>query len=258
LSSTPAQPVLLVQGLTKRFGGVVAVDGVDFEIARGQLLAMIGPNGAGKTTCFNMINGQLGADGGRILFQGCDISRMKPREICRRGVGRTFQITQTYGSMTVRENVQMALLSHHRRLLNCWQRASAFYAEEALELLQRVGMADQANRGCGVLAYGDVKRVELAIALANSPKLLLMDEPTAGMAPKERTALMQLTADIVRERGVAVLFTEHDMDVVFTHADDVIVLNHGEIIARGKPQEVRNDARVREVYLGAGTMFRSR
>jgi branched-chain amino acid transport system ATP-binding protein len=255
---SPASPVLSVSGLTKRFGGVVAVDGVDFEIAPGQLLAMIGPNGAGKTTCFNMINGQLAADGGRILFQGSDISRMKPRDICRRGVGRTFQITQTYGSMTVLENVQVALLSHHGRLLNCWQRATQFYTEEALELLKRVGMADQAGRGCGVLAYGDVKRVELAIALTNNPKLLLMDEPTAGMAPKERTALMQLTADIVRERGVAVLFTEHDMDVVFTHADNVIVLNHGQIIARGKPLEVRNDARVREVYLGAGTMFKSR
>ena len=250
--------VLSVHGLTKRFGGVVAVDGVDFQIEAGELLAMIGPNGAGKTTCFNMINGQLAADGGRVVYQGADISRMKPREIWRRGVGRTFQITQTYGSMTVLENVQMALLSHHERLLSFWQRASHFYADEALELLRRVGMADQAHRGCGVLAYGDVKRVELAIALTNNPKLLLMDEPTAGMAPKERTGLMQLTADIVRERGVAVLFTEHDMDVVFTHADNVIVLNHGQIIARGKPQEVRNDARVREVYLGAGTMFKSR
>jgi branched-chain amino acid transport system ATP-binding protein len=250
--------VLSVHGLTKRFGGVVAVAGVDFQIEAGELLAMIGPNGAGKTTCFNMINGQLAADGGRVVYQGTDILRMKPREICRRGVARTFQITQTYGSMTVLENVQMALLSHHRRLLNCWRRATQFYAGEALELLRRVGMAEQANRGCGVLAYGDVKRVELAIALTNDPKLLLMDEPTAGMAPKERTALMQLTADIVRERGVAVLFTEHDMDVVFTHADNVIVLNHGEIIAQGKPQEVRNDVRVREVYLGAGTMFKSR
>ncbi len=258
MSPTATSPVLSVSGLTKRFGGVVAVDGVDFQIEAGELLAMIGPNGAGKTTCFNMINGQLGADGGRVVYQGTDISRMKPREIWRRGVGRTFQITQTYSSMTVLENLQMALLSHHARLLNCWQRATQFYAEEALELLKRVGMADQANRGCGVLAYGDVKRVELAIALTNNPKLLLMDEPTAGMAPKERTALMQLTADIVRERGMAVLFTEHDMDVVFTHADNVIVLNHGQIIARGKPQEVRNDARVREVYLGAGTMFKSR
>jgi len=258
LNPAATHAVISVRGLTKRFGGVAAVDNVDFDIGPGQLLALIGPNGAGKTTCFNTINGQLAADGGQIVFEGCDISRMKPREICRRGVGRTFQIAQTYGSMTVLENVQMALLSHHRRLLNFWQRASDCHKDAALALLRRVGMGDQADRGCGVLAYGDVKRVELAIALANEPKLLLMDEPTAGMAPKERTALMQLTADIVRERGVAVLFTEHDMDVVFQHADNVIVLNHGKIIARGKPRDVRSDARVREVYLGAGTMFRSK
>jgi branched-chain amino acid transport system ATP-binding protein len=249
------QAVLSVKGLTKRFGGVVAVDGAEFEVARGEMLALIGPNGAGKTTCFNMINGQLRSDGGQIVFEGADISGMKPRDIYRLGVARTFQITQTYSSMTVLENVQMAMLSFHRRLLNGWDRAPGFYATEALKLLERVGMADQAERGCGVLAYGDVKRVELAIALTNNPKLLLMDEPTAGMAPKERTALMRLTADIVRERGLAVLFTEHDMDVVFTHADRVIVLNLGQIIARGRPEEVRSDAKVREVYLGAGTMF---
>jgi branched-chain amino acid transport system ATP-binding protein len=124
-----------------------------------------------------------------------------------------------------------------------------------MALLARVGMTAQAQRGCGVLAYGDLKRVELAVALANEPKLLLMDEPTAGMAPKERTELMRLTAEIVRERSVAVLFTEHDMDVVFAHADNIIVLNRGRIIARGKPSAVRNDAQVREVYLGAGTMY---
>lgn len=258
MNSVSDQWVISVRGLTKRFNGVAAVNKVDFDIAPGQLLAMIGPNGAGKSTCFNTINGQLAADGGTILFKGSDISRLKPREIYRRGVGRTFQIAQTYGSMTVLENVQMALLSHHKRLLNFWLRVNKTYADEAMALLERVGMADQIHRGCGVLAYGDVKRVELAIALANEPKLLLMDEPTAGMAPKERTALMQLTADIVRERGVAVLFTEHDMDVVFAHADNVMVLNHGEVIARGKPQDVRNEARVREVYLGAGTMFRSK
>jgi branched-chain amino acid transport system ATP-binding protein len=170
-------------------------------------------------------------------------------------VGRTFQITQTYGSMSVLENVQMALLSHHSQVLNFWRRAASLHREEAMALLERVGMAGQAGRGCGVLAYGDLKRVELAVALANRPKLLLMDEPTAGMAPKERVGLMQLTAEIVRERGVAVLFTEHDMDVVFTHAHNIVVLNRGRIIARGRPSEVRNDAQVREVYLGTGMMY---
>ena len=247
--------VLAVQGISKSFGGVCAVDAVDFEVAAGELLALIGPNGAGKTTCFNMLNGQLKPDAGRISFAGQDITGLQPRDVWRLGVGRTFQITQTYGSMTVLENVQMALLSHHRRLLSCWPRAGSLHAGEAIGLLDRVGMANQAQRGCGVLAYGDLKRVELAVALATQPKLLLMDEPTAGMAPKERTELMRLTAEIARERSVAVLFTEHDMDVVFTHADSIIVLNRGRIIARGAPLAVRNDPQVREVYLGSGAMY---
>jgi branched-chain amino acid transport system ATP-binding protein len=247
--------VLSVTDLQKSFGGVRAVDGASFEVEAGELLALIGPNGAGKTTCFNMLNGQLTPDGGSVVFDGADITGTRPRDVWRLGVGRTFQITQTYGSMTVLENVQMALLSHYHRMLNFWRRAASLYREEAMALLERVGMAPQADRGCGVLAYGDLKRVELAVALANRPKLLLMDEPTAGMAPKERISLMQLTAEIVRERGVAVLFTEHDMDVVFTHAHNIVVLNRGRIIARGKPSEVRNDAQVREVYLGTGMMY---
>jgi branched-chain amino acid transport system ATP-binding protein len=247
--------VLVVENLEKRFGGVHAVAGASFEVRAGELLALIGPNGAGKTTCFNMLNGQLPPDGGRVLFEGRDITGWRPRDVWRLGVGRTFQITQTYGSMTVIENVQTALLSHYRRLLSMWARIGRLHRDEAMTLLERVGMASQADRGCGVLAYGDLKRVELAVALANQPKLLLMDEPTAGMAPKERVALMQLTAEIVRERNVAVLFTEHDMDVVFSNAHNIIVLNRGRIIARGKPAEVRNDPQVREVYLGSGAMF---
>jgi len=247
--------VLAVEHLEKHFGGVHAVAGASFEVRAGELLALIGPNGAGKTTCFNMLNGQLRPDGGRVLLEGRDITGLRPRDVWRLGVGRTFQITQTYGSMTVLENVQTALLSHHRRMLSMWASIAGSYRDEAMALLDRVGMAAQAERGCGVLAYGDLKRVELAVALANRPKLLLMDEPTAGMAPKERVALMQLTAEIVRERNVAVLFTEHDMDVVFTHAHNIIVLNRGRIIARGKPDEVRNDPQVQEVYLGSGAMF---
>jgi len=166
-------------------------------------------------------------------------------------VGRTFQITAAFGSMTVRENVQMALLSHHRRLGSLFSLAVRRHAGEADRLLERVGMLEQAERPCAVLAYGDLKRVELAVALANQPRLLLMDEPTAGMAPRERNDLMQLAADLARGSGIAVLFTEHDMDVVFNHADRIVVLNHGEKIAAGRPDEVRADPKVREVYLGS-------
>ena len=245
-------PLLEVRGLCRAFGGVRAVDDVTFTLDRGRLLALIGPNGAGKTTCFNVINGQLAPDRGSIRFDGRELVGLAPHRIWRLGVGRTFQITATYPSMTVCENVQMALLSHHRRLFSLRGRASAQHRGEALALLERVGMAEQEDRPCSVLAYGDLKRVELAVALANAPSLLLMDEPTAGMSPGERIELMRLTAGIVAERGIGVLFTEHDMDVVFRHADHVLVLDRGRLIADGPPEAVRADPRVRAVYLGSG------
>ncbi len=243
---------LAVDGLQKSFGGVRAVSGVSFEVSQGEMLALIGPNGAGKSTCFNMLFGLIRPDAGRVHLDGRDITAMRPRAIWRLGVGRTFQITATFSSMTVAENVQMALISHERRSFSPFVRASMLARGQALELLDLVGMADQADRAASILAYGDLKRLELAIALANQPGLLLMDEPTAGMAPGEREALMDLVAKIVREQRMATLFTEHDMDIVFGHADRVLVLNRGEVIAEGSPDAIRNDVRVREVYLGGG------
>jgi branched-chain amino acid transport system ATP-binding protein len=242
--------VLAVSGLSKAFGGVRAVSDVSFAVDAGELLAMIGPNGAGKTTCFNMVNGQLAPDSGSIRLEGKSLLGKAPREICRSGVGRTFQVTATFGSMTVRENVQVALLSHARKLGNLFSPMENILLDEAYRLLELVGMREQADRQCAVLAYGDLKRVELAVALASRPRLLLMDEPTAGMAPVERGALMTLAAGLARDRKIAVLFTEHDMDVVFGHADRVIVLCDGEMIAQGSPAEVRANAQVRRVYLG--------
>jgi branched-chain amino acid transport system ATP-binding protein len=244
--------VLLVEGLHKMFGGVQAVADVSFAIEPGELLALIGPNGAGKSTCFNMLNGQLRPDAGLVRFEGRDIAGLKPRQVWRLGVGRTFQITATFASLSVRENVQVALYSHAGRLRSLLARFGTAFRAEADALLAQVGMLDQADRPCGVLAYGDLKRVELAMALANAPRLLLMDEPTAGMAPKERVALMELTARLARERRIAVLFTEHDMDVVFGQADRIIVLDRGRLIAGGTPAEVRADPDVRAVYLGSG------
>ena len=246
--------LLAVRDLRKAFGGLQAVGGVTFELARGELLALIGPNGAGKSTCFNMINGQLPPDAGQVLLDGTSIVGRRPRDIWRLGVGRTFQVAATYASMTVAENVQLALLSRDARLFDFWSRASDLLRDEALELLQAVGLRERANEPCSTLAYGDIKTVELAIALANRPKLLLMDEPTAGMAPRERAALMALTKRLVMERNLGVLFTEHSMDVVFAHADRIIVLARGQLIASGPPQAIRDDAQVREVYFGSGKL----
>jgi branched-chain amino acid transport system ATP-binding protein len=246
------QPVLSVDRIAKSFDGFAAVDGVSFAVAAGERVALIGPNGAGKSTTFNIINGQLQPDRGSVALDGQDITGLPPRVLWRRGVGRTFQITAAFASMTVVENVAIALLSRERAWFDP-RRPGALAKGEALDLLSEVGMRDAAGKLAGVLAYGDLKRLELALALANKPRLLLLDEPTAGMAPRERRALMALIVRIAGERETAVLFTEHDMDVVFGHATRVLVMNRGEIIASGSPAEVRASPIVREVYLGHGT-----
>lgn len=243
--------LLEVRGLTKAFGGVHAVEDLDFELRAGERLALIGPNGAGKSTCFQMLMGELTPDSGTVRLEGADLAGLGPREIWARGVGRTFQITSVFASMTVAENVQTALTARGGGSFDLLRRARERYPEQALALLERVGMAGQAERPASVLAYGDVKRLEFAIALAGDPRLLLMDEPTAGMAPAERHALMDLVSEIVAERGISVLFTEHDMDVVFGHADRILVLDRGRLIASGAPQVVRIDPTVRAVYLGS-------
>jgi branched-chain amino acid transport system ATP-binding protein len=244
---------LVVTRLAKSFGGVKAVVDVSFAVGAGEVVALIGPNGAGKTTTFNIINGQIMPDAGRVHLNGEDITGLSPRGLWREGVGRTFQITATFPSMTVAENIEVALMSREARTAILGARSKLRKAR-AEELLALVGLADQAGRTCGVLAYGDLKRVELAIALANEPRLLLMDEPTAGMAPKERGDLMELATRLAREKGTAVLFTEHDMDVVFGHARHVIVMSGGAIIAQGSGEEIRRDPTVRAVYLGTAAV----
>ncbi|MBO1904151.1 ABC transporter ATP-binding protein [Microvirga sp. 3-52] len=242
--------LLAVTGLHKSFGGVMAARDVDFTVERGEMLAIIGPNGAGKSTVFNMVGGQLRPDRGQVLLDAHDITHASPQKRFRRGVGRTFQVAQTFLSMSAAENVQMALISCHRQSNGLWSPARERHREKAVALLSQVGMAEAADVPCSALAYGDVKRVELAIALAGEPKLLLMDEPTAGMAPRERAELMDLTGSIATSQGIGVLFTEHDMDVVFGHAARVLVLLRGQIIAAGTPDEIRQDPQVRRAYLG--------
>jgi branched-chain amino acid transport system ATP-binding protein len=242
--------ILDVRSLVKRFGGVVAIDDVSFGVDAGEMVALIGPNGAGKTTCFNLVNGQLAPDGGSVLIEGVRIDGKPADAIAHLGVGRTFQVAATFASMTVRENVVLARLAHADRDNDPFSLVSRYDIDDVGALLARVGCADLADAHCATLAYGDAKRVELALALAGAPRLLLMDEPTAGMSTQSRGRLMQVAADLAKSDGIAVLFTEHDMDVVFGFADRVIVLDRGQIIAQGTPAEIRADARVRAVYLG--------
>jgi branched-chain amino acid transport system ATP-binding protein len=247
--------LLKVSHLSKRFGGNQAVDNVSFELESGQLLALIGPNGAGKSTTFNLVGGQLPATAGSVQFDGVELLGMPSRKIAHLGIGRSFQIAATFASLTVVENVQMALLAHRRQIYRFWRSAVQRYRDEALDLLAQVGMAQQADQPCSELAYGDVKRVELAMSLAGNPRLLLMDEPTAGMGPTERNALVGLVKRLVTEREMAVLFTEHSMDVVFAYADRVIVLARGQLIAEGSAEQIRRHPKVQEVYFGSGRTF---
>ena len=242
--------LLRVRGLGKSFGGVHAVDGIDFDLDAGELLALIGPNGAGKSSTFNMLNGQLRADRGSAMLGDHELLGLSPRVTSRLGVARTFQIAQTFASLSTIENVQMSLLSRHRQVFSFWKMANKSHREESMALLSQVGLKDQADKPASALSYGDVKRLELAIALAGQPRLLLMDEPTAGMGAAERHALMSLTKSLVTEKGIAVLFTEHSMDVVFAYADRILVLARGRMIAQGSPAAVRDDPNVQQVYLG--------
>jgi branched-chain amino acid transport system ATP-binding protein len=247
---TGANPMLRVAGLRKSFDGVHALDGVSFDVAPGELVALIGPNGAGKSTCFNLVNGQLTPDEGTITLAGERIDGEPPQAIARRGVGRTFQVAATFASMTVRENVALALAAHAGQAGRTLRYHNDDAHDRADAILQRVGCADLAAAHTATLAYGNVKRVELAMALAGEPRLLLMDEPTAGMAQNSRGKLMRLAADLAQRDRIAVLFTEHDMDVVFGFAHRIIVLDRGRIIAEGGPDAIRADPRVRAVYLG--------
>lgn len=242
--------LLSVQHLAKAFGGNEVVRGISFDVAAGEVVALIGPNGAGKTTCFNLLNGQLRPDSGRILLDGTNIVAWRPDRIWRRGVGRGFQIAASFGSMTVRDNVRAALISRHRAIWRYLRPAAALFSEEVDALLRRTGLIDLANRGCSTLAYGDLKRLELALAISNRPRLLLMDEPTSGMTPSDRHAVMALLLALVRESGCAVLFTEHDTDMVFRSADRIMVMDRGELIAQGDAHSIRANSRVRTAYLG--------
>ena len=250
--SMTSQALLQVRHLHKSFGSQMAVNNVSFDVGAGELLAVIGPNGAGKSTTFNLVNGQLLPDSGSVSLSGQSLIGRKPHALWRQGVSRTFQMAEVFRSMTVIENVQMAMLSAQGLQLSPWRRTRQHRAEAAQTLLEKVGLAELSQQISDTLAYGDIKLLELAMALVNQPRLLLMDEPTAGMSPTERHALMGLVQFLAKERDVAVMFTEHSMDMVFSFATRILVMAQGRILVEGTPQEVQNNPLAQSVYLGRG------
>jgi branched-chain amino acid transport system ATP-binding protein len=244
--------ILRIEDLAKSFDGFWANDGVDLTVAEGERHAIIGPNGAGKTTLFHLLTGHLSPDRGHVHYRGEPISGLKPHEIVRKGISRSFQRVNIYPRLTVFDNVQAAVISHYGLHYRLFTPAARLFREEVGKLLASVGLEHEADRVAGTLAYGRQKQLELALALASSPDLLLLDEPTAGMSPGETRQAIELIGRIAEARGLSLLFTEHDMDVVFTIADRISVLHYGKVIASGRPEEVRENEEVRRVYLGGG------
>lgn len=247
-----AEMILTVKNVKKSFDGFVAVNGVSLSVQKGEICSIIGPNGAGKTTLFNLITRHLPADSGEVTFKGINISNMPPHKICRLGIGRSFQRTNIFPRLTVFQNIQAALLAHRGMSLNFFKTADALFRQETEEILERVGLRDFREIVSGSLSYGYQKQLELGIALASNPELLLLDEPTAGMSAQETRQTIALIEKISREKGLTLLFTEHDMEVVFSIAERILVLHQGKLIAEGTPEEIKLNKEVQKVYLGEG------
>ena len=242
--------ILQVNNLVKSFNGFMAIAGVNFTVKKGELCAIIGPNGAGKTTLFNLITGHLSMDKGQIVFNDIDISRLNAHKVCRLGLGRSFQRINIFSRLTVFENIQAAVLTHRGKSFDFFTPVQPLFQEETHEILERVGLQEHQDEVSGSLAYGFQKQLELGIALAMEPKMLLLDEPTAGMSAQETRATIELIGEIVKEKGLTLLFTEHDMSVVFSISERIMVLHQGKLIASGPPDEVRNNPEVQKVYMG--------
>jgi branched-chain amino acid transport system ATP-binding protein len=242
--------MLEVQGVVKSFDDFLAVNEASLRVEKGEIVAVIGPNGAGKTTLFNLITGILQRDRGRVLFKGEDISGLPPFEICKRGIGRSFQIVNVFPRLTVFENVQVAVLSHQKKSNVLLRPARNLAVVETRSLLESVGLADKERNIVGSLSHGDQKILEIAIALGNEPELLILDEPTAGMSPEETLATIELIKKLARTRGLTILFCEHDMDIVFSISRSIMVMHQGQTLIQGTPEEVRNHPEVQSAYLG--------
>jgi branched-chain amino acid transport system ATP-binding protein len=247
---TGAGALLLVEGVTKAFDGFSAVSGADLTVAPGAIVAVIGPNGAGKTTLLNLITGFLRPDRGRIAFDGEEITGLAPHEIARRRIGRTFQLANIFPRLSVFANVQTSVLSCQRRSRDLFPPAAALAIDETTAILERTGLSARAHQTAGALSHGDQRVLEIAIALASEPRLLVLDEPTAGMSPEDTAATTALIRGLARERGLAVVLCEHDMEVVFSVAESVMVMHQGRTLVQGPPEAVRRQRDVQDAYLG--------
>jgi branched-chain amino acid transport system ATP-binding protein len=247
---TDNRPLLVVDDVSKSFGGFAAVGGVSLKVHEREIVAIIGPNGAGKSTFFNLVTGHIRPDRGRVVFDGRDITGAAPHNLCRLGIGRSFQRINIFPKLTVFENVQAAILAHRGVGPRVWGRSSSLFREETAGLLDAIGLAAHAGETSGELSYGAQKQIELGIALASEPRLLLLDEPTAGMSAQETHEAIRLVQRLASERHLSLLFTEHDMDVVFSISHRIAVMHQGRLVAEGRPDEVRANPDVRRIYLG--------
>jgi branched-chain amino acid transport system ATP-binding protein len=242
--------ILEAEKVTKAFGGLMAVNQASLGLSKGNIHAIIGPNGAGKTTFFNLISGYYKPDGGKVFYKGEDITRIAPFEICKKGVSRSFQVAAIYPMLTAFENIQTALFSSKKKIYHVFATAKKLFSEEVDDILEKIGLMDQKEVVAGNLSHGDRKRLELAIVLANKPEVMLLDEPTAGMAPDETRQIMELIQKIGTEQGLSILFTEHDMAFVFGIARRITVLHQGSILLEGNPSEIKGNKEVQKIYLG--------
>lgn len=238
------------RNLMKSFGGISAVRDVNFNLKEGEISSIIGPNGAGKTTLFNLITGKLKPDHGEVFFKGIEISQIKPYQLCNKKIGRSFQITNVFPKFTAYENIQVAILSTRNRCKNPFRRSESMFKEDTILILESLGMLNKKDIQAGYLAHGDQKLLDIGVALAGQPELLLLDEPTAGMSPQETRATTELVRKLAEERNLTVLLIEHDMNVVFSISQIIRVMHQGKLIAEGTPEEIRKNDHVQRVYLG--------
>lgn len=245
-----SEPILKVEHLNRFFGALHATKDVSFEVPKGQIRAIIGPNGAGKSTLMDLITNRTTPSSGKVVFCGEDITGMAPNKIVHKGMTKCFQISKLFNKLTVYENVQIARIEMRKKTFSILPVKDTFLKQDVVEYLSLVGLQDKLAETAEYLSYGDQRRLDIAIALAMDPKLLILDEPAAGVAREEAYTLMQLIRDLAKKRDMTIIFIEHDMDIVFNYADEISVLRDGELIATGTPEEIRNNAFVQEAYLG--------